>query len=363
MGWIKSFFNRDPLDGVNRRLHKMKPEDITGRLQRGWRSYVKWRRRRRRLSSWYFNKVYPNRLIRSLLAIIAVFGPPIIAIAVSVGLILVTQSIFPNLTIISSMMIGAVDVALFFLIMCKLFSNVEDIQATLYSLDMDKQYNNMRTFFELHPHDLIARLHESIKDPNFFEKHYDALDNPVYNATVELPDCIYRDIPTIRHGDDFQETETAEEEDSTSYGTMKLLYNLFLHLLGASSRDLMHKRQNWSAKIKTFELIHFMWNKNHMPLESSTRETGLLVRAWSDLSVGRLSWDEYYGMVDAMMARMKTEASAIAARDRKEVIDRLMDLKHDSDVMNDSQSLTRMRDLVGRLHESSTELTGKTVTQ
>lgn len=341
----------------------MKPEDITKRVQRGWRSYVKWRRRRRRMSSWYLKKVHPNKPVRLLFVIIAAVGPPVIAAAILIGLVLFTQSTLQNLPIIIGMIIEGFYVLLSFLIMCELFSKGDDIQATLYSLDMDKKNNRMKAFFKLHPHDLIARLHKPIKDSNFFEKNYDDLDNFVNNSIVKLPDYVYNDIPPIYNIDDFQKTETIEEEDSVSYGTMKILYNMFLHLLNASFRDPLRNVPNWSNKTKTFELIHFMWNKNHVPLKSNMLETGRLVRAWSDLSVGRLSWDEYYGMVDAMMTRVETEADTIVARDRKEVIDRLMDLKHDSEVMNDSQSLTRMRDLVGRLHESSTKLTGKTVTK
>ena len=360
MGWIKSFLNRDTLDGANRRLHKMKPEDITKRVQREWRSYVKWRRRRRRLSSWYLNKVLKNKLAKLLIVLLVI----ILFLGCLSGLCIITVRIFPHFLGLDWPFNCLSYSVVFIPILIALFINVSAfLHNVFYSLDMDQNDNSMKVFFELHPHDLIARLYEPIKNPNFFEKHYDALYNPVYDVAAKLPDCVYRDIPTIRHGDDFQKTETIEEEDSTSYGTMKLLYNLFFHLLSASFRDLMHKRQNWSDKIKTFELIHLMWNKNHVPLTSSKRETGLLVRAWSDLSAGRISWNEYYGMVDAMTARVKAEAATIVVRDRKEVIDRLMDLKHDSDVMNDSQSLTRMRDLVGRLHESSTELTGKTVTQ
>ena len=360
MGWIKSFLNRDTLDGANRRLHKMKPEDITKRVQREWRSYVKWRRLRRRLSSWYLNKVLKNKLAKLLIVPLVI----IILLGCLSGLCIITVRIFPHFLGLDWPFNCLSYSVVFIPILIALFINVSAfLHDVFYSLDMDKQHNSMKAFFELHPHDLIARLHKPIKDSNFFEKNYDDLDNFVDNLIVKLPDYVYNDIPPIYNIDDFQKTETIEEEDSVSYGTMKILYNMFLHLLNASFRDPLRKVPNWSNKTKTFELIHFMWNKNHVPLKFNILETGRLVRAWSDLSVGRLSWDEYYGMVDAMTARVEAEADIIVARDRKEVIDRLMDLKHDSEVMNDSQSLTRMRDLVGRLHESSTELTGKTVTQ
>ena len=360
MSKIKLFLDKNPLDSVNRRLHKMKPEDITDRVQREWRSYVKWRRRRRRLSSWYLNKVHPSESVDILIFLVTLMLCTIGMAVIVAGLILVAQSIFSNLLveIISSVL---VIFSLSILVMIKLLLKGFDIHVALYSSDMDRKDNSMRAFFELHPHNLIAELYKPVKKPNLFEKHYDDLDYDDMFMIDELPEFVYSDIPSIDKSDDFQKTETIEEEDSTSYGTMKLLYNLFIHLLNVNYRGSLYRHQNWSAKTKTLELIHLMWNKNHVPLTSSKRETGLLVRAWSDMLSGKIGWKEYYGMVDAMMARVGAEASTIEERDKSEVIDRLMKLKHDSDVMNDSQSLARMRDLVGRLHESSAELVGRTV--
>lgn len=148
-----------------------------------------------------------------------------------------------------------------------------------------------------------------------------------------------------------------DDREDLYYGMTKTLITVFMIQLDGS----LYSYDNFAYNLKTIQLIYSMWMEHRASLEFNKRETGLLIRSWLELYYGEIGISDYNEMIDGMLSDTLEVAGMIERKDKATVMERLESLKRDSDVVNGSKDVMKMRDLVGMVHDSSTELVGKAV--
>lgn len=150
-----------------------------------------------------------------------------------------------------------------------------------------------------------------------------------------------------------------DDREDVYYGMAKTLITIFMIQLGGS----LYSDNNFAYNLKTIQLIYSMWMEHRASLEFNKRETGLLIRSWLELYYREIGISDYNEMIDGMLSETLEVAGMIERKDKATVMERLESLKRDSDVVNGSKDAVKIRDLVGMVHDSSTELIGKAVDQ
>lgn len=294
----------------------MPPEDITLQLEGDWAAYIRRRRRRIKACSWidgvshrYKDAVTSIKTMITAIILSFVFGfayciTPLSPVFVSViiGIPLASITIYGIIRLV-----------------CKIIRPVDYAEGIGREMAgfLKHHHGRLKTFYKVF-------MLSNKKYREYFDDDYMTLDKSVYYGFDKVLSTIW----------------SCQTCDSSNVFGIDGLYEDDVYT--------------------TYQLIRFMWANHRSPLLSSRHETGLLIRAWSDLSVDKIGWKEYYEIVNEMALRVKREANIMETTDKNSILERLDSIKHDSDVVNGSPDVARMRGLIGRVHDSGAELSRKT---
>lgn len=329
---MKKILNKINWAFARKELDGMRPEDLVGQLGKDWKAYLKWRERMDRMPSLLGEiKRVANIVINSSFRrMVMVFSASSLIIVACERLAEVS---FPGM--ISVMKTAAFGLIILFLSLTALYVTFKSIAIimVLIACPLDKSmktsddgsFTDLKRFLE-HRHGPLKNMYRSMVKNHVLERYREAWDE---NALLD------------------------SDDDSSYCGAAKILFTVFLSQPDSGGYGF------YCYTHKTLEMIEFMLVAHRSSLKSNIDEIGLLVQQWPDLFTGRISWDDYNGKVDSMLSEARRNSSRIEGEDRSIVLDRLESLKHDSDVVNGSPDVVKIRDLVKRIHDSGTELIGK----
>lgn len=300
----------------------MSPEDITLQLESDWAAYIRRRQRRIKVCSWidgvshrYKNVITNTKTIITAIILSFVFGfafciTPlsqshvfVLAVLCVIGIPLVSIPIYGIIRLVGKF-IRPVDY-------------VKGIGREMAGF-LKHHHGRLKTFYKVF-------MSSNKKYREYFDDDYMTLDKSVYYGVDKILSTIW----------------SCQTCDSSNVFGIDGLYEDDVYT--------------------TYQLIRFMWANHRAPLRFSRHETGLLVKEWVSLLSGRTDWSTYDGMVRSMIPEVIKATSTRASRDKDSILERLESIKRDSDVVNGSPSIVRIRDLVDRVHDSSVELVGRTV--
>lgn len=328
---MKKILNKINWAFARKRLDGMRPEDLVGQLGKDWKAYLKWRERMDRMPSLIGNagRVIGDVIDRSFRRVIIIFG---LSYLIIVNCDCLARISFPGM--VSFIKIADSGLIVLFLLLAVLYAIFELVAVIMLliasSLDKriktnDGSLTGLKRFLE-HRHGPLKNMYRSMVKNHVLERYREAWDE------IALLDS---------------------DDDSSYCGAAKILFIVFLSQPDSGGYGF------YCNTYKTIEMIEFMLVAHRSSLKSNIDEIGLLVQQWPDLFTRRISWDDYNGKVDSMLSEARRNSSRIEGEDRSIVLDRLESLKHDSDVVNNSPDVMRIRNLVDRVHDSSTELVGK----
>ena len=333
---MKKILNKINWAFARKRLDGMRPEDLVGQLGKDWKAYLKWSGRRVRMSSLLGEiELVANIVINSSFRrMVMVFSASSLIIVACERLAEVS---FPGM--ISVMKTAAFGLIILFLSLTALYVTFKSIAIimVLIACPLDKRmktsgdgsFTDLKRFLK-HRHGPLKNMYRSMVKNHVIERYC----NEMWGESDELLD---------------------NNEDSSYYGIVRILSTVFISQPDSDNYDF------YLLYSKTLEMIEFMLVAHRSLLKSNIDKIGLLVQQWPDLFTRRISWDDYNNKLDSMLSEARRNSSRIEGKDRSIVLDRLESLKRDSAVVNGSKDVMKMRDLVGMVHDSSTELIGKAV--
>lgn len=312
---------------AERKISKMRPEDVARRLSVDWKAYLGWRRRRKvgylvlDVVGYMLEGAFSCTSIETLTSIMSIVGVTFL-LTVVLGM--------------PSRLIHIVSLFTIMLIVLLLaFFLITPIMCIVTSFIKGK--------IGLENHELSA----CTADLKRFLRHR---RGPLKNMYRSMGDGGLHDLMERCHRESWVGGDLLDD-DSPEHGVAKILYTVFMGQPDAGR----------AYDGKTFELIELMLVDHKTPSPFILRETGLLVRSWADLSTGGVSRSDYDEKIDFMLSEAHEYFKRAEGADERVVLDRLDSLKRGSDVVNGSPDVARMRDLVDRVHDSSAELVGRTV--
>lgn len=325
---IIRIINKIKCDSVRRKFDRMNSGSIAKQLGKDWKAYLKWRKRRKNLHS-LFSDI--DRIIYDVLySVFDVFdtGMTITSVILIVIITLV-------LTGVLGMLARLFPVLMPFVIMPIIIFFILAFLAPIMGIVM----SFAKEMTALKDHNLSA----CTTDLKRFLKHR---NSPLKNMYKSMSNDDLNHVIERCHNEAWAGSELIDNDDD-SYGIAKILYTVFLN-----------QTNGCFYNHKALELIELMWIDHGVPLEFSMKNTGVLVRQWSKLSNGEISWNEYYGIISDMLSKVIGVAARAGEKDKNTVMSRINSIKHDSYVVNNSPDVVRIRNLVDRVHDSSTELVG-----
>lgn len=315
---------------AGRKLDGMPPGDIVGRLDEDWRAYLKWRGRRARMSSLLENvgRFISNVIDKPFRRVIIIFGASSLIIVFCDCL---AKMFSPGLiSIIKTVASGLIVLFLSLAVLYEIFKLVAVIMLLIVSY-LDKR----------------IKTNDGLADLKRFLKHRHGPLKNMYRPMVK--NHVFEQYRKAWGGSSL----LGNDGDSSYYGAARILSTVFLSQLDSGGYGFYYNTH------KTLEMIEFMLVVHRSSLKSNIDKISLLVQQWPDLFTRRISWDDYNEKVDSMLSEARKNSSKVEEEDKGIVLDRLESLKHDSDVVNNSPDVARMRGLVDRVHDSSIELAGR----
>lgn len=328
---------------ARKKLNRMRPEDLVGQLGKDWKAYLKWRKHRLRLSSWLENvdRIINDMIDRAFRKVIMIFEvSPLIVVGIilcSVVLGWLAKILFPG-------MISIIKIASFSPIILTLSLTFLYMAFKIIAIIIVIIVNLINSIIKINNDSLLA----CTTDLKRFLKHRHGTLKNMYRSMVKNH-VIERYCNEAWGGSEILDNN----EDSSYYGIARILSTVFLSQPDSGGYGFYYYTH------KTLEMIEFMLIVHRSLLNSNIDKISLLVQQWPDLFTRRISWDDYNDKLDSMLSEARKISSRVEEEDRNIVLDRLESLKHDSDVLNGSPDVVKMRDLVKRVHDSSTELVGR----